>query len=93
MTAKIWNKSWWIKETREKALDRFFDDLVNRAGFNVVGTMDYEFTPYGYTRLWLLSESHLALHTFPEEGKTYVELSSCNRAYFDTFVSEMDGGD
>jgi S-adenosylmethionine decarboxylase len=25
-----------------------------------------------------LAESHLAIHTFPEEGKTYIELSSCN---------------
>ena len=39
--------------------------------------IDYHFTPYGFTALYLLSESHLAIHTFPEENKSYIELSSC----------------
>lgn len=90
MTAKIWNKNWWIDETREKVLDNTLDRLIRQAGFNVLGTIEHEFTPFGYTKLWLLGESHLALHTFPEENKAYVELSSCNVAYFDAFIVGMD---
>ena len=96
MKAQIWNKSWWIKETREKALDRTLETKVKLAGFHVLGQVEHEFSPMGYTKLWLLGESHLAVHTFPEEGKAYVELSSCNKQYFDSFVElmqEFKGGD
>ena len=90
MKAQIWNNSWWITETREKALDTLLGKIVAAAGFNVLKTMEHEFSPFGYTKLWLLAESHLALHTFPECGKAYVELSSCNQKYFDVFALEME---
>ena len=90
MKAQIWNRNWWIEETREKVLDSTLDRLIRQAGFNVLSTLEHEFSPFGYTKLWLLSESHLALHTFPEENKAYIELSSCNMEYFDAFVLSMD---
>lgn len=57
-----------------------FDNLLREAGFSVLGTMAYNFQPFGFTGIWLLAESHFAIHTFPEEGKTYFELSSCIEA-------------
>nr|DAO98746.1 MAG TPA: S-adenosylmethionine decarboxylase [Caudoviricetes sp.] len=36
--------------------------------------------------MWLLTESHFAVHTFPEFGKTYIELSSCNPDFFTKFI-------
>ncbi|MEL7222709.1 MAG: S-adenosylmethionine decarboxylase, partial [Bacteroidota bacterium] len=44
------------------------------------------FEPQGWTGIWLLAESHLAIHTFPEARKTYIELSSCNRQMYDDFL-------
>lgn len=44
-----------------------FRDL-KKAGFAILRFMDWEFTPQGYTALWLLAESHFAVHTFPEMG-------------------------
>ncbi len=89
MKANMFNKSWWVTETREKELDRVLKGLLNDAGFNVRDEIECEFRPYGYTKLWLLSESHLAVHTFPEEGATYIELSSCNEQYYINFISEI----
>jgi len=51
--------------------------------------MEHNFAPQGYTAIWLLSESHFAIHTFPEEHKTYIELSSCNREMYDRFLEEL----
>ena len=48
---------------------------------------EHPFNPQGYTALWLLSESHFAVHTFPEFGKSYIELSSCNLEYYQKFLS------
>jgi S-adenosylmethionine decarboxylase len=63
--------------------------LLTRAGFHIVGKVSKTFTPQGFTVLFLLCESHLAIHTFPEENQTYIELSSCNKQYFDNFKQDI----
>lgn len=82
MKARIWNHRFWIKETQQRILYCKFTNLLSCAGFEKLHFADHRFNPQGYTAFWLLGESHLALHTFPEEGKTYVELSSCNKEMF-----------
>ena len=86
MEAKIWNDSRWIKETNPQVLKENFEGFLRKAGFKVISCIDHHFTPQGYTALWLLAESHFAIHTFPEFGKTYIELSSCNLEYFEAFT-------
>jgi S-adenosylmethionine/arginine decarboxylase-like enzyme len=86
MQTKIWNYSEWIQETNPKEIKKVFDRLLRYAGFNVLQIMEHHFQPQGYTALWLLSESHFAAHTFPEFGKTYIELSSCNLDYYQRFI-------
>ena len=73
----MYNHQTWIKETDPYKLKQIFARRLNRASFKVLDILEHHFQPYGYTCIFLLSESHLALHTFPEEQKTYVELSSC----------------
>jgi S-adenosylmethionine decarboxylase proenzyme len=36
------------------------------ARLTVLGVMDHSFAPEGYTAILLLEESHLAIHTWPE---------------------------
>ena len=85
MTAQIWNFNDWITETDPAQLKARYDGIIRQCGFHVLQEVEHYFTPYGYTKLYLLGESHFAIHTFPEENKTYIELSSCNKAYFDKF--------
>lgn len=86
MKAKIWNHSEWITETDPATLREKYDALIRSAGFGVVQFLEHHFEPQGYTAIWLLCESHFALHTFPECGKTYAELSSCNLTMFSRFL-------
>lgn len=92
MTAKIWNFRKWIKETDPYKLVTTFDRLLKDAGFTVLAISEHHFTPQGYTRLYLLSESHFAIHTFPEENKTYIELSSCNKTMYKRFKKQLKRG-
>lgn len=92
MKAQIWNFNTWITETDPKALFMRFDTMLHEAGFNVLRCMEHHFTPYGYTALFLLGESHFAIHTFPEESKTYIELSSCNKEKHDKFITLLGRG-
>lgn len=87
MQAKIWNKNGWINEINPTELKNKFSDLLDISGFEILDFSEHFFNPIGWTGLWLLGESHFAVHTFPEENKSYIEISSCNEAYFTHFVS------
>lgn len=89
MKAQIFNYSGWIKETDPTELKKYYLDILVASGFGIIDTIEYYFKPYGYTLLVLLSESHFAIHTFPEENKSYVELSSCVRLPFDLFLETI----
>jgi len=90
MKAAIYNFQSWIKETDPEQLKRELSALLDAAGFVILNLSDHHFQPQGYTGVWLLSESHLAVHTFPEEQKTYVELSSCNQSKNERFVKLLN---
>jgi S-adenosylmethionine/arginine decarboxylase-like enzyme len=48
---------------------------------NVVGECSHQFKkdnmPYGATMIYLLSESHLSIQTFVDEGKITLDLFNC----------------
>jgi S-adenosylmethionine/arginine decarboxylase-like enzyme len=39
------------------------EKIIENCKLNVVGKCEYQFSPYGATMLYLLSESHLTIHT------------------------------
>jgi S-adenosylmethionine/arginine decarboxylase-like enzyme len=45
--------------------------------FNILGEIDYDFYPQGCSFLFLLSESHLSVHTFPEKNHLAFDLYTC----------------
>ena len=87
MKAKMWNKKYWINETEPIKLKNFYEKKLIDSGFGICNFVEKYFEPHGWTALWLLSESHLAIHTFPEENKTYIEISSCIKKQFDYFIN------
>ncbi len=78
MKAEIFTYKKWIPITNPKQLFDCLTNLLNKSNFIIVNHIEHHFEQQGYTCLWLISESHLAVHTFPEENKSYIELSSCN---------------
>ena len=87
MKARMYNYNRWVNETNPEKLKCYYSKKLTEAGFNILSVVDEHFKPFGYTALFLLSESHLAIHTFPEEKSTYIELSSCVSAPFDSFIN------
>lgn len=86
MEAIIYNHQCWISETEPSILKNYMEQLLDESGFVRLNQIEHFFQPYGYTCLWLLAESHLAIHTFPEAQKTYVELSSCDKTKYENFL-------
>jgi S-adenosylmethionine/arginine decarboxylase-like enzyme len=89
MEAKIYNKKIWVKETHPEKIKENISNLLRDGGFDVLQFINHHFDPIGYTALWLLGESHLAVHTFPEHNKTYIELSICNKKLHNFFSKNV----
>ena len=89
MKAEIFKHSCWITVTDPTDLYSIFDQLLKGADFTIFDIMQHHFEPFGYTALWLLAESHFAIHSFPKHNKTYIELSSCNAEKHEVFLEEL----
>lgn len=50
---------------------------VNASGALVVGTVTHGFSPTGFSGVVLLGESHVSVHTWPEDGYGLVDYFSC----------------
>ena len=86
MKPTIYNYQTWDKETDPHKLFMLYERKLIMADFTILKSCEHTFKPHGWTCLWLLGESHLALHTFPEAQTTYVELTSCVKQPFDKFI-------
>lgn len=84
--AKIYNHQFWVEEIDAENLKNVYNKLLEDTGFTIITFNEHFFEMKGYTCFWLLGESHLAIHTFPESKKSYVELSSCNKEKLDDFI-------
>lgn len=68
----------WISNTDSKYLKQTFESLLHEIDFKIISFTDHNFPVEGYTCVWLLAESHLAIHTFPKDNVSFIQLSSCN---------------
>lgn len=64
------NDKEWLKEKLE--------EVVHESGFTLISTFMQDFDPQGVTGVSVIGESHLALHTWPEDGTVFAEVVSCS---------------
>jgi len=83
----MYNFNTWIDYQNEEKIISVFEEILKISGFTIINKVEHYFEKQGYTGLWLLAESHFAIHTFPEENKIYIEISSCVKEYFDNFIA------
>ena len=55
------------------------EQIIKELNLNVVGYCEKQFEPYGATVMYLLSESHLCVHTYPEYSSLSLNLYTCNK--------------
>jgi S-adenosylmethionine decarboxylase len=78
-----------IKDIRNKSLlhdlegiKTLLDTICKHNDFSILEKVEYKFHPEGLTLLYLLSESHISIHTFPERDYIALDLYTC-RTYND----------
>jgi len=55
-----------------------FAAALGRAGATIVQALTHVFPGAGLTCVLILSESHAALHTWPETGTVHIDIFSCS---------------
>ncbi len=55
--------------------------VIDELHLHVVNDAAYQFEPCGYTIAFVLSESHLSIHTYPEYNSAYLDIFCCNPAF------------
>ncbi|MEM1538902.1 MAG: adenosylmethionine decarboxylase [Candidatus Bathyarchaeia archaeon] len=65
------------KISRAENLRVILDRVVARSGLHVISSSFHQFEPYGVSAVYLLSESHLSVHTWPEHGYVALDIFTC----------------
>lgn len=65
---------------QETALLNFCKIACIKHGLTVVGESSYIFQPQGFTFTILLAESHLCMHTWPENNAVALDIYTCNHS-------------
>ena len=54
-----------------------FEEAVEVCGATVLNRFSHQFHPQGVTIVYALAESHISIHTFPEEGSCAIDVYTC----------------
>lgn len=73
-----------IKNIKNEAIIKDIDQLktimnsiCKKYNFNVLQKIEHQFEPQGISIVYLLSESHMTIHTFPEKKYIAFDLYTC----------------
>lgn len=58
-------------------LSAAMNSAVELCGATILESSSWVFPPNGLTMVFLLSESHASIHTYPEHGACFVDLFTC----------------
>lgn len=54
------------------------DVVIEKCDLHVVSEAGHQFSPFGATYVYVLSESHMSIHTYPEKNTAYMDIFCCN---------------
>lgn len=63
----------------KKKIKKILKQAALIAGANPLKYIDYQFNPNGVTAVWILSESHVSIHTYPDHEYAHVDIFTCGK--------------
>lgn len=58
-------------------LKNMLNTICDKYLFTIINKIEHSFTPQGITILYMLSESHISIHTFPEHNYIAMDIYTC----------------
>lgn len=62
---------------RTNTVKRILDSAIAKSKLKIISSHFYQFKPYGVTCVYLLRESHISIHTWPEYSYLALDLFTC----------------
>jgi S-adenosylmethionine decarboxylase proenzyme len=71
------------------------DLICEKHDYTILYKNEHQFSPHGVTILYMLSESHISIHTFPEKNYAAMDIYTCrpyesNEVYMEIYNFIMD---
>ena len=63
--------------SRKKSVKEKLDRCVNKSDFKYIKSFFHQFRPFGVTGIYMLRESHISIHTWPEKGFAVIDVFCC----------------
>lgn len=60
-------------------MDQIFTRAIELAGATLIHKFSHKFEPHGVTMFYALAESHLTIHSWPENGFASVDMYTCGK--------------
>ena len=58
-------------------LEEVLKECIRKSGLTLVSLTSKQFHPVGVTSIAMISESHIAIHTYPEAGHASIDIFTC----------------
>ena len=65
------------KISKVKVVKKILDRVVAKSGLRSISSSFHQFKPHGVSAVYLLRESHLSVHTWPEYGYVALDIFAC----------------
>jgi S-adenosylmethionine decarboxylase len=87
----LWTSDRALLERPEPLWTRLLD-AARAAGATVLHAYVHQFTPWGFSGAILIAESHVNIHTWPEEGYLAMDILSCGPVDPDVLLNHFTHG-
>ena len=88
LIANVYNVDPFLLEKLDVGLP-LLESIVRDLSLHVVSKTGFQFTPFGYTYAFVLSESHFTIHTYPEHKSCYIDIFCCNSDFNSDVAIEL----
>ena len=74
----------------EEKIKPFILKFIESTGLKVVEEEHHNFEPFGTTLIFILSSSHLSIHTWPEFNYLHMDLLTCSKLEQDFIIDVLE---
>jgi len=83
-----------IENLENNNIVSLFEDAIQKSGATILNYNEHIFENGGITFVFLLSESHCSVHTYPEHNSLFIDLFTCgdnidNEIFHNTIVEAL----
>jgi S-adenosylmethionine decarboxylase len=71
------------------SMHELLEDICTKYEFPILTKTQHQFEPQGLTILYMLSESHISIHTFPEQQYLALDIYTCRNYPDDSVYMEI----